>query len=342
MANSNVVTVLVAGFILTVLVFLAPPGLLRPSRHAFTPRNTHYSWVIKGAPLPGETADSSHFGGGGFQYMHMAMMERLPNGSLAVAFQASPTSYEGSVHQALFWSTSSDGGVSWSEPTVLVDDDQMPVWTPVLRAEGNRLWLIYTRSSRKCRYFDRSRGVLRHSPGGDLLYVASDDSGATWSSPQLMLPYDAEGGIPKVVANKMAVLGSGAWVLPFWREPGKTCPKLRSEVKDPKDIVKGSAGVLISGDQGLTWSVKGNLTSPGTWLIENTVLELGTRSLLQHFRTRKGVAYASVSVDGGETWSTPQRTSIPNPNSKMHTIRGSGYTRTVSYTHLTLPTILLV
>ena len=92
----------------------------------------------------------------------------------------------------------------------------------------------------------------------------------------------------------------------------------------PEDIVKGSAGVLISGDQGLTWSVRGNLTAPGTWLIENTVVELGTRALLQHFRTRKGVAYASVSVDGGETWSAPQRTSIPNPNSKMHTIRGSG------------------
>ena len=30
------------------------------------------------------------------------------------------------------------------------------------------------------------------------------------------------------------VLGSGAWVLPFWREPGKTCPQLRSEVKDPR------------------------------------------------------------------------------------------------------------
>lgn len=45
----------------------------------------------------------------------------------------------------------------------------------------------------------------------------------------MMLPYDAEGGIPKVVANKMAVLASGAWVLPFWREPGKTCPRLRSE-----------------------------------------------------------------------------------------------------------------
>ena len=58
-----------------------------------------------------------------------------------------------------------------------------------------------------------TRGVLRHSPGGDLLYVASDDSGATWSSPQMILPYEAEGGMPKVVANKMAVLGGAHQIL---------------------------------------------------------------------------------------------------------------------------------
>lgn len=201
MATNQLVTVVAAALFLVGLVFLAPPGLLRPARHAFTPRNTHYSWVIKGAPLPGETADAASFGGGGFQYMHMAMMERLPNGTLAVAFQASPTSYEGSVHQALFWSTSSDGGDTWSSPAVLMDDDQMPVWTPVLRAEGKRLWLIYTRSSRRCRYFDRSRGVLRHSPGGDLLYVASDDSGLTWSSPQVSKEREASFFFPLVENN---------------------------------------------------------------------------------------------------------------------------------------------
>ena len=80
MATQHVLTAAAAGLFLVGLVLLAPPGLLRPARHAFTPRNTHYSWVIKGAPLPGETADAASFGGGGFQYMHMAMMERLPNG----------------------------------------------------------------------------------------------------------------------------------------------------------------------------------------------------------------------------------------------------------------------
>ena len=114
---------------------------------------------------------------------------------------------KGSVYQGLYWSISEDEGTTWGPPRLLMDDDQLPVWTPVLRTEGSRLWLVYTRSSRRCRYYDRSRGVLRHSPGGDLLYVTSDNSGRTWSSPQVILPYDAEGGIPKVVANKMVVLG---------------------------------------------------------------------------------------------------------------------------------------
>ena len=43
------------------------------------------------------------------------------------------------------------------------------------------------------------------------------------------------------------------------------------EVKDPRDAVKGSAGVLISGDQGLTWRTHGNLTAPGTWQSLTTV-----------------------------------------------------------------------
>ena len=34
-----------AALLLVGLVCLAPPGLLRPARHAFTPRNTHYSWA---------------------------------------------------------------------------------------------------------------------------------------------------------------------------------------------------------------------------------------------------------------------------------------------------------
>ena len=68
--------------------------------YAFTPQkegSIRYAWIARGTKLPSEkrTGEADWFGK--FQYMHMAMSETLPNGSLAIAFQASPTDYEGSI-----------------------------------------------------------------------------------------------------------------------------------------------------------------------------------------------------------------------------------------------------
>ena len=67
-------------------------------------------------------------------------------------------------------------------------------------------------------------------------------------------------------------------------ESRKTCPQIKSEVKDASLLRKGSAGVIRSTDQGLTWQVFGNLTATKgeSWLIENTVVEERARQ-----RTRK-------------------------------------------------------
>ena len=324
-------------------------------KYAFTPTNGKiaYSWVAKGHELPSETTFTgatttkrfkrSFRDDGEFKYMHMAMPTELPDGSIAVAFQASPTEYEGSIRQALYWAISRDNGVSFSRPEMIAKDDQLPVWTPVLKVSGQRVFLLYTVSSRKCRYYDQSRNALRHSPGGDVVYKVSDDNGKTWSSGQVILSYGSEDGMPKVIANTLVELEDGSWVLPFWREPGKTCPQMKSEVKDASLLRKGSAGVIRSMDQGLTWEVFGNLTATKgeSWLIENTVVERkserrtttkkkennnnkGGRTnnvLVQHFRTKAGVAFVSLSRDNGKTWTEASETTLPNPNSKMHTIR---------------------
>ena len=48
-----------------------------------------------------------------------------------------------------------------------------------------------------------------------------------------LLPQDRDGGIPKVIANKVAVLSTGEWLMPFWREQqnalevGLTLPGVR-------------------------------------------------------------------------------------------------------------------
>jgi|AntAceMinimDraft_1070359.scaffolds.fasta_scaffold129330_1 hypothetical protein len=90
MARQAVVAAAVAVLVLVGLVCFAPSSLLHPARHPFAPHNIHYAWAIQGAPIPGEPATAASFGGGsGLQYMHMAMLERLPNGTLAAAFQVS-------------------------------------------------------------------------------------------------------------------------------------------------------------------------------------------------------------------------------------------------------------
>ena len=256
----------------------------------------------------------------------------LTRGGITTAFQASPTEYEGSIRQALYWAISKDDGETFSKPKMIAKDDQLPVWTPVLKVSGKRVFLLYTVSSRKCRYYDQSRNALRHSPGGDVMYKVSDDNGKTWSSGQMILSYGSEDGMPKVIANTLVELEDGSWVLPFWREPGKTCPQMKSEVRDASLLRKGSAGVMRSADQGLTWEVFGNLTATKgeSWLIENTVVERKhpkkktkekNNVLVQHFRTKAGVAFVSLSRDNGKTWTEATETTLPNPNSKMHTVR---------------------
>ena len=59
---------------------------------------------------------------------------------------------------------------------------------------------------------------------------------------QVLLSFDLEGGIAKMVANKLAVGQDGRWLLPFWREMGgQNCTHSPS--------MHGKAGVLVSDDQ---------------------------------------------------------------------------------------------
>ena len=124
-------------------------------------------------------------------------------------------------------------------------------------------------------------------------------------------------GVPKVIANKLTVLSNGVWLLPYWREPGKTCPVVRRGL-DPSQWVNGSAGVLYTENQGLSWRMASEVEDTSTWLIESSIAELGDQGgLLQVYRTRAGHAYRGYSHDMGLTWTQPTRALLPNPNSKM-------------------------
>lgn len=92
---------------------------------------------------------------------------------------------------------------------------------------------------------------------------------------------------------------------------------LRHYVSNPRN------GVLISSDQGKTWTEYGNirLTTDDRYhgWAENNIVELddGTIKMIIRGDRLGGVLYMAESIDGGKTWPDfAQKTEIPNPGSK--------------------------
>ena len=206
-----------------------------------------------------------------------------------------------------------------TDQAILVDED------------NNEIFLFYS-ESRECIRIAPQEGDFnpsgvqndRQLPGGDIMMTSLKVptfenyewlKSVRWAPPKKIFRQGdvgkGVGPIPKVIANPMIVLRSGVWLLPYWREPhdAPPCSNLL--------LTKGNAGVLRSRDNGKTWKAYGKLDHPRTWLIENTLSERDDGSVLMLFRTKIGVLYASASYDEGITWTPPESTAIPNPDSKI-------------------------
>eukprot|EP00899_Mesostigma_viride_P006786 jgi/Mesvir1/16108/Mv08396-RA.3 len=280
-----------------------------------------YSWVAELEPGKPD----------GITYCHMVTLAKVQGPSpssdpaapvLAAAWQASTGGHEGTDLQHLRFSLSHDQGNTWS-PSKPVMWGLAAVWSPVLHCDepSGRLFLFYS-VSRKAR-----------SPGGDIQMISTADLGNTWSDPVIVYAHEADGGVPKVLANRLCVLReNGRWVLPFWREPPhsyleyaqyhplkEAAPTATARMPPgaPPESRRGSAGALISDDRGQTWRACGNIHNKETWLIENTVEQCSDGRLLMLFRSGQGCVFQSLSGDGGETWQEAVPIHLPNPNSKL-------------------------
>lgn len=272
----------------------------------------------------------------GNRYMHMLALERLHNGTVLGVWQASEEG-EGTDDQHIQLAVSRDGG-RWSKSWKLpVNQGLGAQWAPVpYVADDGVVHLFYAESEGECVRDTKPRP--KWPPGGTLLHTKSTDL-VHWSKPRSVLSIDAEGFIPKVAANKVVKLSTGALVLPFWRENlmlSKTkwpdakakCRTQGNKYGQPAtNEAQPSAGVLVSMDEGKSWGARGTLVAPGadgqpgTWLIENSVVEVGRGGMLMLFRTHAGYIYQALSSDGGHTWTKPRATSMPNPDAKVQMMR---------------------
>lgn len=136
-------------------------------------------------------------------------------------------------------------------------------------------------------------------------YRISRDNGLSWEPAQTLL--DRPGTFCR---HSITVLSNGNWIFPVWY----------SNLDETKQFGHDYSSVHISSDQGATWR---EVEIPGSkGRVHPSIVEMDQGTLLVFFRSRNADRiYRSVSTDYGESWSVPEKTSLPNNNASIRAIR---------------------
>ncbi|MDR1283662.1 MAG: glycoside hydrolase [Opitutaceae bacterium] len=200
--------------------------------------------------------------------------------------------------------TSDDNGASWSDSRLVIDphDSSLPLDRRTI--VGNlwldprgRLWLFFDQAMT---YFDGRAGTW---------FTRCDNPDA--DTPAWTPPVRIWHGCS---LNKPIVLSSGEWLLPvsLWN---------REKIHDPfkeafheLDHLR-MANVLVSTDEGNTWQRRGGAAFPHPEFDEPQLIERRDGSVWMTARTHYGL-WASVSKNGGQSWSQPEPAAIANANAR--------------------------
>lgn len=230
---------------------------------------------------------------------HAANLSTLPDGSLACVWFGG--TQEGLSDICVWFSRLAAGSNAWSVPVRLSFDEARSEQNPILfNAPDGRLWLIHTAQ----RAGHQDTAVVRCR--------TSTDGGRTWDAPRDLLPHTG-----LFVRQPPVVRRDGAWLLPVFR--CRTLPGLRWSGDNDDSML------YLSHDQGRTWTTREVPNSLGCVHMNIVAGSQGADHLLAFYRSRwADRVYRNESTDGGETWSAPQPTAVPNNNSSIQVIRLAG------------------
>lgn len=187
----------------------------------------------------------------------------------------------------------STGG--WTASAAVTHDEIRSDQNPGLfLTPDGQIWLVYTSQ------LSRQSGVaetfnLQHT--SVVKMIRSDDEGHSWSSPETLF---AETGT--FCRQPIQILDDGRWIHSQW-----LCFDDDSKNGSDQPILQ------ISDDHGVTWR---RIDIPdGAGYVHPNVVELEPGRLVCLFRSRfADWVHISRSEDGGETWSAPTATEVPNNN----------------------------
>jgi predicted neuraminidase len=227
---------------------------------------------------------------------HAANLSTLTDGSLACVWFGG--TQEGLSDICVWFSRLATDSNAWSAPVRLSFDEARSEQNPILfNAPDGRLWLIHTAQ----RAGHQDTAVVRCR--------TSSDGGQTWDMPRDLLPHTG-----LFVRQPPVVRRDGAWLIPVFR--CRALPGLRWSGDNDDSVL------YISHDQGRTWTTREVPDSLGCVHMNIVAGSQGADHLLAFYRSRwADRVYRNESTDGGETWSAPQTTDVPNNNSSIQVIR---------------------
>ncbi len=236
---------------------------------------------------------------GPFASCHAPDLLELADGSLLCCWFAGTR--EGNADVSIVLSRLDKGGTRWSEPAVISDDPTRSEQNPSLfQANERELWAIYT----------AQRARERELPAGaNLQYTAeirrriSYDGGKRFCDTKTIF---AEPG--SFCRQKIQKLAGGRWLFSTWH-----C--FDDDSRNGSDI----SCVWRSDDAGASW--KKTVVPDSRGCVHGNLVERPDGTVLAFFRSRGADRiYLSRSLDGGESFSPPEATELPNNNAGISVI----------------------
>ncbi|RFB85762.1 glycosyl hydrolase [Rhizobium leguminosarum bv. trifolii] len=221
---------------------------------------------------------------------HAANLAFLPDGTLSCVWFGG--TMEGMGDISIYMSRLTPGSKRWSEPEKMSDDPEKSEQNPLIfSAPDGKTWLLYT---------SQTSG---NQDGSVVKCRISDDGGRSFGPVRIL--YDSPGTF---VRQQIVVNGRGDWLLPVFRCVGLNGQRWSGDAD--------TAAVLISRDDGASWQMRDIADSIGA--VHMNILPLGGGDMIAFYRNRFAEnLLSSRSSDGGETWSVPEPTELPNNNSSI-------------------------
>jgi predicted neuraminidase len=225
---------------------------------------------------------------------HAANLAFLPDGTLSCVWFGG--TMEGMGDISIYMSRLAPGASQWTAPEKMSGDPAKSEQNPLIfLAPDGDVWLLYT---------SQTSG---NQDGSVVKCRISSDGGKTFGDVRVLC--DLPGTF---VRQPIIVNSSGTWLLPTFRCVGLAGERWTGDAD--------TAGVLISRDAGRSWTVTDVPDSLGA--VHMNIVPLEGNNLVAFYRNRfaESVLF-SQSHDGGEHWSAPAATDLPNNNSSIQAVK---------------------